>query len=245
MTENMDLSKTSLGKVNITTDKDSVKVAAPVEKSTALGDMVNDISKPHVLWTLMKICEMPGGTKNFYTAGSKSSFYAIDVLKRRELIYDERNAYEKYPRWYPTEYGKSLYTGIWYAAGKDALVPKMQSKHLLVPFIFWPDSTYTISKDLNDHYSFKDTKTGEAISAYDVTITSDGDIWFSIDGMSGRYMLDVEEDIDTLDEVTQNCVREIITKSREIELKRFTENYKDLLDNYCDGTTYNNRKEDE
>lgn len=244
MTENTDMSKTSLGTVNITTAEDGVKVATPAKGPTALGEMVNDISKPNVLWTLMKICEQPGGTKNSYTAGSKTSFYAIDILKKRELIYEERDAYEKYSRLYPTEYGKSIYTGIWYAAGKDALVPKMQSKHLLVPFIFWPNSIYVIRKDLNDHYTFIDVETEERISAYDVFITSDGDIWFSIDGLSGRYMFDIDEDIETLDAETQGCIREIVNKSREVETKRSADNYDDLLKSYCDGTTFENSGED-
>lgn len=200
-----------------------------MSKNMNMQTYATELSKAHVLDMLVQICEIPGNTKNFYASGMRSSFYAVDTLKRLELIREEKDG--TYAKLYPTEAGRSLYTGMWYAMGKGDLVPKMQSRHLLVPFIFWPVDSYTISKGTDPgEYILTDIDTGNTMMAYDVYITDDGDMWFSIEGSDSRFMLDLdEEDVDTGDLQTQECIKEIVEDSRKKAEERMKRNYEDLV----------------
>ena len=225
MAENTDISKTSLGKAIKRTDGIIEMVPG---STTRLGEFVNKISKAHVLNLLMQVCEDPGHPKNHYCGNYNAAFYAMGTLKDYELVYEDRKPYDKFPGIYPTEYGNSLYTGIWYAAGKGELVPKMWASNILVPFIFWPDEGDYIIRKNEDAYTFSDLETGKHITARDVHITPDGDIWFSMDGMDGRCMIDMD-DVNTMDKETQWCLAEIVRNSKKAEAEKAEKGYDDLL----------------
>lgn len=199
-----------------------------MSRNSDMKGFVTELSKANVLRTLIDICERPGFTKNVYADTSKTSFYAIDVLKRWELIHEEREEDEKYYRLYPSEFGKSLYTGLWYAFGKGELVPHMQAADLLVPFVFWPTDEYTISRS-PDGYVLNTIGTDDRMTMRSPVISPSGDLYFSSEGSDARYSLDVYEDVDTTDKETQECIREIVASCRENAAKKMQRDFDDLI----------------
>ena len=198
-----------------------------MSKITDMQEYVAELSNPNVLKLLVQICEDPGDVKSHYVLGSKTAFYAVDKLKDMGLV--EEIADDGARALHPTEAGRSLYTGIWYAAGRGALVPALRSFHALVPPAFWLLDTFTLSKR-EEGMVLVSSAGGDELLIESPHITPDGDLWFSVKGAPGRLSLDVEEDIDTLDVGTQECIKEIVAESRRKEAEKAERNYNDLVD---------------
>lgn len=191
-------------------------------------------SNKKVLSTLVKICEDPGKGRSEYAGADKTSFYSIDILKGACLIKEEREPYARYGKLSPTEEGRAVYTGIWYAANSAPLVPRLQSRGLPVPPVFWSaDSIYALSEaDEKGYYFLVDTTTGSPdgdLAIHDVFVDTDGDMWFSIDGLDGRFSIDIEDQLDLDSESSMKCFREIIEASREKETEKMKMVYDDYL----------------
>lgn len=187
----------------------------------------------NALRMLCKICEEPGFTKTEYANGSKTLFNEITVLLDNGLVEGIREPYEKHPNLYPTEQGKAVYTGLWYAQGKGVLVPKMQAADILIPFIFWDCKTYRLRYDQSSLYTLVDANTDKSFSISDLQITPDGDFWFSLTGNRDvRYHADVEEDFDLDDKRTRECLADIAKRSKEKHFEMASRNYDDLIHDF-------------
>ena len=194
-------------------------------------------SNKKALSMLVKICESPGKMRTEYAGGDKTAFYAIDTLKGACLVKEEREPYARYGVLSPTEEGKAVYTGMWYAANSAPLVSRlqgMQGHGLPVPPVFWSaDSLYSLSEaDEKGYYFLVDTTTGSPVNdlaIHDVFVDTDGDMWFSIDGLDGRFSIDIEDQLDLDSEGAMRCFREIIEASREKETEKMKMVYDDYL----------------
>ena len=188
----------------------------------------------NALRMLCKICEEPGSTKTEYANGSKTLFNEIGVLLDNGLVEGIREPYEKHPSLYPTEQGKAVYTGLWYAQGKGILVPKMQAADILIPFIFWDCRTYRLRYDQSSLFTLIDVDTDRTFPVSDLQITPDGDLWFSLTGTNNdiRYHADVDEDFDLEDKKTRECLADIAKHSKERHFEMAARNYDDLIKDF-------------
>lgn len=192
-------------------------------------------SNKKTLNMLAKICEDPGKLRSEYVGADKTAFYAIDTLKGTCLIEERREPYARYGKLFPTEEGRAVYTGMWYAANNAPLVPRLQSRGLPSPPVFWsPDSLYTLSRADEPGYYFLVDTTAESpdkdMAIHDVFIDTDGDMWFSIDGLAGRFSIDVEEQLEADEGEAKECLREIIGLSRLKAAEKAAKAYDGLVD---------------
>lgn len=190
------------------------------------------MAKAGVLKMLVTICEDPGKTKNQYAGNDRSLNIAVEVLKSSRLVEERRAAYCRYGTLFPTEDAKSVYIGMWFAANRSPLLPRMESRNMITPPAFWePYTTYHIKKGHgNGEYLLCDAEAqGRHRVIFDVFIDPDGDMWYSVNGISERQKVDVEEDVDTMDPDTQECLKEIVEVSKKRQAEMAKRTYDDLV----------------
>ena len=188
-----------------------------------------------VLSVLVDVCERPGQSKTGYSNTNKARFNAIEKLATAGLVTQQRDpAAQGRSKVYPTEEGKSIYIGLWYAANNGALLPRMMERGIPLPPALWSlDSVYSLSEaDEEGYYFLVDTTVGDAdhdYTIYDTFIDPDGDMWFSIDGAKGRFCLDVEKQLDLDSGHARECFRKIVEKSKKEQAEISARTYDDLL----------------
>jgi len=193
-------------------------------------------SNKKALSMLVKICEDPGKGISEYVGADKTAFYSIDPLVSAGLVRQERDPVAQgRSKFYPTENGKAVYTGMWYAVNDAPLVPRLRARGMPAPPAFWsPDSLYTLSRaDEPGYYFLVDTTTESPdsdLAIHDVFIDMDGDMWFSIDGMKGRFSIDVEDQLEADEGEARECFKEIVGLSRLTAAEKAAKAYDDLLD---------------
>ena len=235
MSEKHDKSTTKAEKVWIVANQKytDYEHASPKSKMMLLPSI---LSTGKALRTLAKICEDPGKGRSAYSDGDKTAFYAVDPLVSAGLVRQERDPVAQgRSKFYPTEDGKSIYIGLWYAANSAALLPRLQNRGLPVPPVFWsPDSMYTLSRaDESGYYFLVDTTTESPdrdMTIHDVFIDTDGDMWFSIDGLAGRFSIDIEDQLEADEGEARECLKEIVGLSRLKAAEMAAKAYDGLLD---------------
>lgn len=195
---------------------------------------VKCLENANVLTMLRAICEDQGHTKSTYAGRIRTAFYAIDMLKKLMLIEERRDPCVKYDRLYPTEAGRSLYTGVWYAMHNLAMVPKMEAFDLMIPPAFWTNELFVLRESGYDakfgFYRLVDAEDEKrALTIHDVFADPDGRLWFTPSSANCRCKIDIDDELDTLDEETQRLLRKIIEESAEIEKERVADGYKGLM----------------
>ena len=200
-----------------------------------LEEYTATIAGMNVLTTLVKICENPGQTENHYCGASRSAHYGINALVDAGLIEKQKDPVAQgRSKLLPTAEGKSLYIGLWYAKTGGALLPRMQERGIPTPPAFWSlDSIYTLREaDEPGYYFLVDTATEDAdhdLTIYDVFIDPDGDMWFSTDGLKGRYCLDIEDSLDLDSPHAKECFKRIVEESKKKQAELSARTYDDLL----------------
>ena len=201
---------------------------------TSRENYVRSLEGASVLTMLVDICEDPGHTKSAYAGKIRSAYTAIETLKKLRLIEEYRTSDEKYGSLRPTEAGKSLYTGIWYAMHNLPMVAKMDAFDMMTPPAFWTYELFVLREnDKGADYGFYRLVDAEdekrALTIRDAFVDPDGGLWFTPTGANCRCKIDIEDELETLDEETQRILKKIITESAEAEKERVTEGYKDLM----------------
>lgn len=201
---------------------------------TSREQYVKSLESTNVLTMLTDICEDPGHAKSAYAGDTRSAFTAIETLKKLMLIEERREVYSKYGDLYPTEAGKSLYTGIWYAMHNLPMVSKMDAFDMMIPPAFWTDELFVLRENGRDaDYGFYHLVDAEnekrSLTIHNVFVDPDGGMWFTPADAHCRCKIDIEDELETLDEETQRCLKKIIQESAEIEKERVAEGYKDLM----------------
>lgn len=205
-----------------------------LQGTQAVRILAGQLEGANVLTMLVRICEDPGNVKSFYTETSKTAFNAVKALIDLMLVEERREPYARYGSMHPTELGKAVYTGLWYAAHQMPLVPQMQTRDILTPSIFWPTETYRLEPSGYDtkygFYKLVDVDDPErSMTIHDVFVDPDGGMWFSPSDTECRCKVDIDEELDTLDESTQKCLEAIIRESVLVETERVTKGYEDLM----------------
>lgn len=219
------------GKATVETRMPRLQGNGPV---TSREQYVKSLENANVMTMLVDICEDPGHTKSAYAGTVRSAYAAVETLKRLMLVEEYRSQGEKFGSLRPTEAGRSLYTGIWYAMHNLAIVPKLEAYDIMVPSAFWTDELFVLRQfDRDAGYGFyhlidaKDEK--RSLTIRDAFVDPDGRMWFTPAGANCRCKIDIEDELETLDEETQRCLKKIITESAEAEKERVAEGYKDLM----------------
>ena len=206
--------------------------SSPASKMTLLPSI---LAGAGVISVLVDICENPGQPKTYYSGNNKARFNAVDRLRTAGLIAQQPDPVAQGRFTYrPTDEGRSVYIGLWYAANGGGLLPRMQERGIPVPPAFWSlDSVYTLSEaDEKGHYFLVDTTAEDAdhdVAIYDVFIDPGENMWFSIDGLKGRYCLDIDDSLDLDSPHAKDCFKRIVEDSKERQAKMSAIAYNDLL----------------
>ena len=215
---------------------------AEVEEMSRMEQYASELSGG-VLKALCMICENPGLKKTEYAEGSKTVFNNITELMRIGLIKEEREPYARYPGLAPTDQGRSLYTGMWYANHRGKLVDEMEAAGILIPFVFWKKGNYTLKilDDSDDNcvvYELTEHLDGGGemkMTIWDVYMDANGVISF-LPGRQGmsygqRFNADWEDDFCLDDKGTRECLKIIAEHSLKMdrELRAMPKSYPLLI----------------
>lgn len=209
-------------------------VAYPVEDETSVMEKYISQFSVSALKALCRICEDPGQTKTEYSKGSKTVFNEIKTLIDKGLVEEKREPYARHAGLFPTEEGRDIYIGFWYAHGKGHLVPRMQAADMLIPFTFYDCRTYRLRYDQSSLFTLVDAETDRTFPVSNLYISPDWNIYFDITGSGQRFSADVEEDFDLDDKMTRDCLIDIAKHSKERHFKNATRDYEGLISDLLD-----------